>query len=338
MDNIKDIIWEKLRNVSNVRRVSGIELAFRCPFCGDSKKDRNKKRFHVTRGKRNDTPIIYHCFNCDVSGILTPSVLKMFDIEDAELNTSLIVHNKTSNRFHKELTTRYNSFLYTVPTPIPTESNLKKKRYINNRLGINISLKTMLELKTIFDVIQFCKTNNLKPNNSPTNMIRLSNDYVGWLTTRNEFINMRDITNKHERRYDKYVIHSNLENTCKFYTIPTEINILSSDDIYINIAEGVFDIWGVYFHIFNQNTNGNIFVAVCGSGYLSVIKHFIGLGLFGKNVHINIFSDSDKDISWYDSIKINYGHILGNMTVYYNKLEKDFGVPKDRIDIRKKRL
>lgn len=338
MENFKDILWDRLRDVPNVKKVSGIELAFRCPFCGDSKKDRNKKRFHVTKGKRYDTPIIYHCFNCDVSGILTPSVLKMFDIHDSNINMSLIEHNKTSNKYHKELGFKRNHFTFKVPMPIATEQNLKKKLYINNRLGISIPLKTMLELKTIFNIVQFCEENKVKPNTHPKNMIRLSNDYVGWLTSKNEFINMRDITNTHERRYDKYVIHSNLENTCKFYTIPTEIDILSNDDIYINIAEGVFDIWGVYFHIFNENKSNNIFAAVCGSGYLSVIKHFISIGLFGKNVHINIFSDSDKDIDWYRNIKINYGTLLGNITIFYNKLSKDFGVPKNEIEIRKRKL
>jgi len=42
---------------------SGSEIHSRCPLCGDSKKDSNKKRMHINMDKNR-----FHCFNCQQRG------------------------------------------------------------------------------------------------------------------------------------------------------------------------------------------------------------------------------------------------------------------------------
>lgn len=46
-------------------KIYGSSVHARCPFCGDSKISKMKKRFHFSYKNNNG---IFHCFNCDVSG------------------------------------------------------------------------------------------------------------------------------------------------------------------------------------------------------------------------------------------------------------------------------
>lgn len=317
------------------------EIQLRCQFCGDSKKDLTKRRLYIKMNMGNDDlPILYNCFNCGASGVLTPSILRTLKIHDLQLNSSLVSYNnRTINSFNKKMGIVDNNISFIIPRPLNTPSNIKKKKYIEERLGISISAQELVELKTIFSFEQFLKENNidsLTVKNSRA--IELNNDYVGFLTAKNEFINFRDITNKYKLRYDKYSIYRNLDNTRKFYTIPTCIDLLSNEPININLAEGVFDIFGVYFHIFNKNKTNNVYAAICGSAYVNVIKYFIQLGIMGDNVTINIFSDSDHPPYFYKGLKKELSMWVKEINLYYNELSKDFGVPKDQIQLISKKI
>lgn len=60
---VSTFLFSKLVKTS---RVSSNQWNARCPFCLDSKKNLSKKRFYVTY--KNESSILYHCFNCNVSG------------------------------------------------------------------------------------------------------------------------------------------------------------------------------------------------------------------------------------------------------------------------------
>lgn len=45
---------------------SGLEFTARCPICGDSKKNKQKRRFNLKF--ENEENIFYHCFNCEATG------------------------------------------------------------------------------------------------------------------------------------------------------------------------------------------------------------------------------------------------------------------------------
>jgi hypothetical protein len=114
---------------------------------------------------------------------------------------------------------------------------------------------------------------------------------------------------------------------------------LTPKTITLNIAEGAFDILGINNHIFDGESKNMIYTAVCGSGYLSVLKYFIQMGVFG-NIDINIFSDSDRPPKFYRDIHIqeDIKDWVNNITLYYNEKGKDYGVRKDQIKIIRKRL
>lgn len=336
--SVKEEIMDRLREIKSFKSASLHQYYMRCPLCGDSKKDINKARFYMRINTNDESPIVYYCHNCGETGLLKPETLRSMGIFDMNINSRLTTFNKKSIKsIRRKYGLKKSKLRIKIPHPTDTLLNREKLKYIENRLGVQLNYDILVKFKTIFSLIEFAKRNNLESLTvKKDRAIRLNNDYVGFLTTNNEFINYRDITNKNKLRYDKYTIIPELPDTLKFYTIPVSIDIMSTDSIYINIAEGVFDILGVFFHLRNKNVENNIYAAVCGSGYMSVIKHFIGLGFIGSNIHINIYSDADKEPYFYKKIYNEISPWVGSISLYYNALEKDFGVPANRIQVIKK--
>lgn len=335
----KKEVEERLLSLRHAHRINRNQIALRCQFCGDSKKDPNKTRFYVQINADNDNiPILYNCFNCGVSGILTPSVLRTFDINDLQLNSTLTSYNKkTTRNIYKQIGATESKLDFEVPRDTYQININNKYAYLNSRLGINLSLSEWLDLKVVFSLERFLEHNKIDTvNANKNNAITLNSDYVGFLSVRNEYIIFRDITNKNKMRYYKYSIYKNIENARKFYTIPNSIDIVTDEPIIINMAEGVFDILGVFYHITNKKRHNQLYVAVCDSGYSSVIKYFLGLGFIGKNVTINIFSDADRDVYYYSHMLDELSPWVNSINIFYNIKSKDYGVPKDMIELYKK--
>jgi len=336
--DFKKEVETKLLSLPHSHRISKNQIALRCKFCGDSKKDPRKTRFYVLLNLDSESPIVYNCFNCGEAGILTPSVLRTFEINDLQLNSSLITFNKQSiSSINKKLNRKDNSYNFSVPIPRNTNLNILKKKYIDDRLGLKLSIKQLVDLKVVFSLEEFLIHNKIDEVNAKKQRAnRLNDDYVGFLSARNEYIIYRDITGKNKLRYDKYTIVENIENNRKFYVIPTSIDVMNNEPIYINLAEGVFDILGVYFHINNQNAKNNVYVAICDSSYANAIKYFLCHGLIGENVVINIFSDSDHDLYFYKNMMAELSPWVNKINIYYNSIGKDYGVPKDQISLEKR--
>lgn len=331
----KQLVEYKLLQLPYAHRINHNQIALRCQFCGDSRKDPRKTRFYVQTNINNEKPILYNCFNCGENGILTPSVLRTFDINDLQLNSALITYNKNiQKRFNKIFNIKDNKLNYRVPIGRPATSDEIKKKYIEDRLGISFTFEELQKLKVVFSLEQFLTYNNIETITVDKKRANLLNDdYVGFLSVRNEFIVFRDITNYNRLRYDKYPVIPSLDNTRKFYTIPNQIDILTNEPIYINLAEGTFDILGIYYHIKNQKLKNQVYAAVCGAAYTSVIKYFISLGLVGDNIIVNIFSDSDKDEFWYSKTIKELSPFVKYINIFYNTKSKDYGVHKDMIDL-----
>lgn len=336
----KSKIQDIFLSMKYAHKTSVNQIALRCPLCGDSKKDKTKTRFYVLIDKNNDTPILYHCFNCDESGIITPAVLRSAGVNDLKLNSELLNYNKlVKKNIRKTIGIKNNYFNYKVPKIKDIEINKIKKEYIENRLGLFFSYEELENLKVVFSLLDFLKINKINELNvNKGRAVLLENDYVGFLSTKNNLITYRDITNNNKLRYDKYPVITDIDNSEKFYTIPNTIDILSPDPIIINIAEGTFDILGVYYHIMNKSLDNMIYVAACGSGFLSVLQHFITSGIVGNNVIVNIFSDSDKNINFYNKVIDSISPFVGEINIFYNELEKDYGVHKDKIRLIKHKI
>lgn len=333
----KQEVEYRLLQLPYAHRINANQIACRCALCGDSKKDKRKTRFYIQTNLNNDNPILYNCFNCGASGILTPSILRSFEINDLKLNSDLIVFNKQAQkRFNKIYNIKDNKNGYKVPIGRKGTIDEIKKKYLEDRLGLSFTFEELQQLKVIFSLEQFLIHNKIEEvttNSERANL--LNNDYVGFLTIRNEFIIYRDITNNNKLRYDKYSIIKSFDNTRKFYTIPNNIDLLTDETIHINLAEGTFDILGIFYHVKNQKIKNQIYAAVCGSAYTSVIKYFLSLGLVGDNIIINIYSDADKDYYWYKKMIEELSPFVKEINLFYNTKSKDYGVPKNEIELVK---
>lgn len=329
-------VEERLLELQYAHRINKNQIALRCMFCGDSKKDPRKTRFYVQINADNDAPILYNCFNCGAYGILTPAVLRTFEINDLNLNSNLIAFNKsTLRKIKKTLNLKTDKLDVKVPLPKNIKSNVLKKKYIENRLGIKLTIEDIEKFKIIFSLEQFLDTNKINTVSGKPDRARLLNeDYVGFLNSSNDQIIYRDITDKNKKRYDKYKINPDILESRKFYTIPTTIDITTHKDVIINMAEGVFDILGVYYHVKHQNDN-ELYVAICDSEYTSVIKYFLGLGLIGDNIIINIYSDNDHPPYFYKHMIDELSIWVKSINLFYNEKSKDYGVHKDNIQIVK---
>lgn len=76
LKNIAILKWGSVKN-SGFRLIKDC-FRFKCPYCGDSKKNKNKKRFNYDI-KRN----IFHCFNCDKAGNLQ-NLVEDFNVSGSE--------------------------------------------------------------------------------------------------------------------------------------------------------------------------------------------------------------------------------------------------------------
>lgn len=343
MDSIefKTALWDRLMELPVRKKHNSQQLSIRCPFCGDSRKNPKSTHFYIKINFKEDEPVVFNCFKCDTSGIMNPSVLRTIGINDLDINSSLLSYNKKAMRgMKRQLGVTDNNFNFKIPVADPNnERNIVKKDYLDERLGIKTTFEELANLRVIFRFIDFLKINEIDTiTTSKQKAIMLNNDYMGFLTTRQEFINFRQVyTENKGKRYEKYSIFSNIDNTRKFYTIPNEVDLLSPKKFTINIAEGVFDILGIYYHIYEKENKNMIYTAACGSGFTSVIKYFIKMGVF-NNVDINIFSDEDHPPAFYKKLVKEIQPWVDTINLYYNERYKDYGVAKNKIKIIRKKI
>jgi hypothetical protein len=341
-EEMKIKIMNYLLSTPYANKVNDTQIRCRCIFCGDSISDERATHLYIKIDPYNNEPILYNCFrgSCGMSGVLTPQVLREFEIRDLDLSSSLTSYN---NQSMKNLNTQINRNDRDLDLKIPAYKTVNKrlvdkKDYLCNRLGVDLSFKELYDLRTVFSLYDFLNLNKIDTLTMKKNITDIiDKDYIGFLTVRNEFIIFRNIYNNKNMRYIKYPIFKTLENTKKFYTIPNQIDLLTNDKIIINIAEGVFDILGVYFNVYDKKINNTIYIAVTGTGYYTPLKYFLDKGVFG-NVELNIFSDRGIHENFYVKKLKNIMPWLNDIDVFYNKLSKDFGVSKREIKIIKKAL
>jgi hypothetical protein len=54
------------------------------------------------------------------------------------------------------------------------------------------------------------------------------------------------------------------------------------------------------------------------------------------NLAVTIYSDADVDVQFFRDLKADSPYLKNiPITIFYNTVEKDFGIPKDRIALRR---
>ena len=349
MNNLKQKLIKILRQLPVcIPAKSDTQWLVRCPYCGDSK-DPSHAHLSIHIDATQDDSMPWRCFKCDASfGTITEELLLDLGCDvPNDVITELNIFIKSSFKKSDYSNTDNNIF---IPNIIDNSILVgTKAEYISNRLGVPVKdiIENFSNLKIILDLSKFIKANNIKSIDSYSDkrILFMNYNYVGFLSSNKNCIIMRCITNNDKcRRYDKIMINSKNLNKNTFYNIPFEYDRLSLEPINVHIAEGIFDILGIYYNVNNQNTQSNLYFACCGYGYNTILKYLIFNGIT-TNVSIHIYADNDKsdnDIishlrkSPLPKIWFDYFYIHRNVYMHSDgRKEKDYGVT-NIIDSNKK--
>lgn len=344
MDDIHEfklLLREELLMLQGSSKYRDKHIMVRCPYCGDSIKDHSHAHMGVLINMNDDTaPIVYKCFRCDTSGLLASSTLSDLEIDDPELSKNLTRYNMGAKLNNTISLSKRTIPLKFKPTQVLSKKVAKKKLdYINYRLGLNESLETYTNLRVIFNLADFIIGNKLNIRTRDMNTIKiLHEDYIGFLTCKKEMVVCRDITNSHKLRYDNYKIIKFKDdyNLTKLFTLPFAYDVLSTNNYTVHIAEGAIDILSIYFNV--NNRKNDIYIGVCGCGYYTAFKYLIENGVFGNNIDICVYSDSDKQPYFYSKLFKKAKPYFNSLYLYYNELSKDCGVPKNNIRLSKTKI
>ena len=325
------------------RKVDDTQYRTRCPLCGDSK-NLNTGHLYIKVNPDDNLPIVFICFKCGENGILNDKHLELLDIGDDEFKSSLSSLNKTCDKIDKKHINETTQLLH-FDYFIPPQSFSNKIAYVENRLGIHFTNDELSDIKIITSLREFLIANNIKSITCHNDIaFMLERDYVGFLSYGNSHILFRDITGKNKIPWIKYPITQESKKTKIFYSISSEIDLYTNDDININIAEGVMDILSVKYNLINNSQN-NINIAVGGRYYDKMLLLLIDMGFVGSNIIINIYADNDEmfnkknktptTISYFKDLLSKYKYLYKRINIYYNRIGKDVGVPKEQILLTK---
>ena len=135
-----------------------------------------------------------------------------------------------------------------------------------------------------------------------------------------------------DKRYVNYNIFNKINNSQRYYVIPTNIDLLDTRPIKIYIAEGPFDILSVFYNLRNRDKTNCIYAAIGGKAYLNIIKYFIQRqGLVNIELHICPDGDIGKDVLYgiKDYLRLFSIPIFVHRNIYPE--QKDFGVSLNKI-------
>ncbi len=357
MDNkkFKERFLEELYNHNFVKPTySGIEYRTRCPYCGDSD-DPTHVHFYLKVNLKNNSGIVGHCFKCDSGGPLDKEMIELLGIDSKDLLDGIEDFNKKADKAdRKKLFAEDIQLFFDYKLPDSKFDN-EKLKYIENRLGINFTYDDLNNMKAVSSLYEFLDINKIKLNKFDKVLLNtLDKYYVGFLSSGNSYMLLRNITD-HTFKYAGHELSNwvkiplNDESTlCKcFYSISTDVDILTNDTITVNISEGVFDIVSVFYNLGYSDSN-TMNIAVTGKYYDQILLYLLSLGIVGSNVIVNIFADNDKDFNptaknpttpeYFKKRFAKFKYLYGSVNLYYNIMNKDFGYPKDKIIIKKIKL
>lgn len=322
----------------------GREINCRCMYCADSK-TMSHGHFYIKIPLNEEDISVFNCVKCHAAGVVTPEKIiewgLSFDggIIQNIADTNQQYKKKNGNKF--STTTMYNLW---NPLDI-TEDDLTKfkLKYISNRLGFPWTLRNCIDNKIILNLNDLLKVNHLNGTRDPRIIQTLDSNFIGFISYDNAFCNMRnldigEVYKTINKRYINYNIYDQLDNTRKFYLLPTTIYPNSLNPIKIHIAEGPFDILSIKYNISKEIEN-NIYIGITGSGYKGILRFLLTeLGLI--NIELHLYPDNDmKENVIYDLCQFLYPFpfpIYKHSNIYPG--EKDFGVPINRIDMRTERI
>ncbi len=334
-----------LLTIPSARLVAGgREILMRCRYCPDSR-DPKSAHMYVSIPSEGD-PSKYNCFKCRAKGVVTHEKLIQWGLyNEPDVLVGISLYNKNIMKLDKNKKYR-DKEVYILNNNFISQNKLSevKLKYINNRLGTNLTYDDLISKKIILNIEDLLVSNNINKYTRDVNIMnQLNNSFIGFITQDNAFINMRNLTpgkvdKSIDTRYVNYNIFGKYDNTQKYYTLPTNIDLLNPNRIKIHISEGPFDILSVYYNL-RRDDNNCIYSSILGNSYMNICKHFINnMKLINIEIHIYI----DNDVNDYIIKELRDMLYVFQIPFYLHRNvypgEKDFGVPISRIEERIQRV
>jgi hypothetical protein len=334
-DELGEKLFDLLKKKLSVckRNNSFTEAIIRCPYCGDSEKNIRDGHLYI----KLKEPFPFFCQRCNTDGLFGPTALKDLSIYNSEISTELYKVGKNCKYNIGKKSHTVNLHKKKFQLPAPSENFQNKMDYLNERIGMNITAKeAVTSYKTIFSIEDYLSLNEINFVTEEESVLEKLEKYgIGFLSADQTFINFRSTVdpNKSGFRYHMYSIFEPSEESKRFYTINSQIDLMNPV-LNVHVAEGVLDIVGVHQHLFNGKfLKDHVFMAVNGKGFNRIFQYLSRLGFL--NLNVEIYSDADVNLNFYKYMKTE--SILLKDTrikVLYNKLEKDYGVHADKINTR----
>ena len=334
------------------KQVDDVEYRTRCPICGDSETNMNKGRLYIRIDPNDNFPMVYKCFKCQASGVVDENLISLLGITDINIGSNIKYLNKTSDNISNQKIIYDNNDIVMFDYKLPEYQRWENKiNYIRDRLGCDITKEDISNMKIITSLKDFLDLNNIKElmfKNSLCNYLESS--YIGFLSFGSSYILFRDVSGNKDNPmpWIKYPITKESKKSKVMYSIASDIDVFTSDDVNINLSEGVMDILSAYKNL-GYNKPNTMNIAVGGQMYTNTLKVLTKLGFIGNNIHLNIFSDNDEkynkkenvhitDMNYFRNILSTAKYLYKDVTINYNRAYKDIGCPKDKINLKSYRL
>ena len=324
-----------LNNLPFAKVASGrSEVICKCMYCPDNG---SHHHMYISIPKNQGEPSKYNCFKCGSKGWVTYRKLIEWNIFDTDWNLKLADYYNNDvfkNNYYKvnmsEIAILYNNFVSDNKI-----SELKLK-YINNRLGLDLSYNDCIDNKICLNILDVLNSNNITSYTRDTRVIQSINDYfLGFISYDNSYINFKRLIDEgklHEsvdERYINYNIFGKEDNSKKFYLNPTNIDLCNPNPVKIHIAEGPFDALSIKYNLRKEYSN-NIYIAIAGNTYKGVLRQIIS-NIKLINIEIHLYPDSDVNIEVIQDF-VNYVRPYKyNVYIHRNLIGKDMGESKDKI-------
>ena len=309
----------------------GKELLIRCRFCGDSQKNLNDAHLYISL---DETKPFYNCFKCRTSGVINGEFLSALTNSVVDNDLLKSIKSKTGKFITRSKTVLgMKNFNVRCNWIDDNDLNKAKKAYINKRLGLNLEYEDLIQNKIVLSIYDLLVLNNINRTAFPPDVMdELNSSFLGALSINNGFVTMKNLrpgkVSKYvDHKYIDYPIYQQSDNMRRFYSIPTKINLLSPEPIQVHIAEGIFDVLGIFYNVCGGNRYQNLYINCGDKSYNTVVKMlstFYGL----INCEFNFYIDNDVPN---DEVYVN---TLGRPFRFYRNMcpgEKDYGVSADRI-------
>ena len=329
-----------LANIPGSKVVSGgTHINCRCRECPDSS-DPKSMHMYISIPKDDNDVSLYYCHKCNCKGVVDHNTLIDWGIYDKEIAVNLDITNRKAARTKKGQK-YFNNIIYNIRNNITTEDDVSeyKRKYICDRLGLDLSFKDLRDLKIVLNLGDLLKVNGINQFSRDAHIVsELDKYFFGFISIDNGFLNMRKtvkdgvVYKSIDKKYINYQIFDKDNTSQRFYTIPTCVDLCTPDPIKLHIAEGPFDILSIYLNCRHKETG--IYTCIAGNNYTNIINHF--LNVYGlPNVEIHVYPDNDR---YGTTNRIHYimnsiDDIFTPVYIHRNTYhgEKDFGVSMDHI-------